>query len=239
MININTFKEFVYNVGNKSGRGTITPSQFNSFVNQAIIGYYNKNMEVLMNGLPVSKVDIDQRHIDRFADIKTEVSLLSTLGEVLVPDGTTYDLKGNLAPKMWHFGYMTFNYSSRTSGLTIWKERPIETVKDNEWGKRVSSTIVVPSLKRPIVRRIGNKFTLRPKAITNINLVYLRYPNEAKWEYNTINNRPVYDQSSSVNIEAPQDAFNEIAMLVLEFMGIRLRERDLVEYANINENKNI
>lgn len=233
MININDFKEFVYNVANKSGRGTVSPSQFNTFVNRAVMGYYNKNIEVTSNGLPFSKNEINQLSIDRFADIKTEVSLLSNLGEVLVPNGVSYDLKGNIAPKMWHYGYMTFNYSHKKNGLTIWEERPIETIKDNEWGKRVSSTIVAPTLKRPIVRRLGGVFMVRPKAITNINLTYLRYPNEAKWEYTVVNNRPVYDSVNSIDIEAPYDAFNEIAMLTLEFMGIRLRERELVEMANL------
>lgn len=239
MININQLKDFIYFVANKSGRGTITPTQFNSFVNRAVMGFYNKNMEQTINGLPFSKNEIDQRNIDRFADIKVEVPLLSSLGEVLVPNGATYDLRGNIAPKLWHYGYMTFNYASKRNNITEWQERPIEIVKDNEWGKRVSSTIVPPSIKRPIARRLGDVFVVRPKAITSVNLTYLRYPNEAKWEYNVVNNRPVYDSTNSIDVEVPYSAFNDVSMLVLEFMGIRLRERELVEMANLNEGKNI
>ena len=45
--------------------------------------------------------------------------------------------------------------------------------------------------------------------------------------------------STSTNIEAGEDAFNEIAMITLGLLGINLREQDLVQYATLNENKGI
>lgn len=240
MININDFKIFLFNVANKNGRGTITPSQFNSFAEQGLMAWYNQKIGMKdSNGVPISMVDINQLNIEDLNDIREERRLLSHLGTVLIPDGTTYDLNGDLAPAYWTFGSLTFDYHQNKNGEKSITERPIEIVKDNEWGKRTSSTIVAPNMKRPIAKFLSGKLSVRPKALTSVNLTYLRYPKVPVWNYTIVNGRPVYDSASSVDMEAPKEAFNNIAMLCLGFMGINLREQDLVQYANLNENKGI
>ena len=241
MINIDDFKTFFYNVANKSGRGTLSPAQFNSFVKQGLMAYYNKKMEATNGGIAISTVEVSQKNIEDLNTIKEERKLLSNLGSVLIPDGTTYDLSGNISPEMWHFGYLTFDYyrKNNKTGQTTWTEKTIEVVKDNEWGKRTGSPIVAPSMQRPIASFSGKILKVRPKIITNVNLVYYRYPETPKWGYTLQNNRPLYDSVSSTDIEAPKEAFNEIAMLTLNFLGIKLREQDLVQYAGLNEGKGI
>lgn len=241
MINIDKFKTFFYTVANKNGRGTLTPSQFNSLVSQGVMAWYNKKMGARDgNGLNVSITERNQQGIEDLNEIKEERPLLSTLGEVLIPNGTTYDLNGEIAPTYWTFANLGYKYFCiDKDGNKSVVDRPIEIVKDNEWLKRTSSTIIAPDMKRPIARFVGVKLQVRPKVITNVNLTYYRYPNTPKWGYTLINNRPVYDSSTSTNIEAGEDAFNEIAMITLGLLGINLREQDLVQYATLNENKGI
>ena len=241
MINIDKFKTFFYTVANKNGRGTLTPAQFNSLVAQGVMAWYNKKVGARdANGMSLSITERNQLNLEDLNDIKEERPLLSTLGEVLIPDGTTYDLNGEIAPSYWTFSTLGYKYfSTDKDGNKSVTDRPIEIVKDNEWFTRTSSSIVAPDMKRPIARFVGTKLQVRPKVITNVNLTYYRYPNTPKWGYTLINARPVYDSVSSIDIEAGEDAFNEIAMITLGFLGINLREQDLVQYATLNENKGI
>lgn len=236
MINIDKFRTFFMNVANKSGRGTITPAQFNSFVEQGVQSFYNKRVGVRdSNGLPMSLKDINQMNMENLDDLKLSIPLLSTLGDVLIPNGTTYDLNGLIAPKYWTFGSLGFNYHYAKDNSV--EERPIEIVKENDWLKRTSSTITAPTLKYPIARFLGGKIQVRPKSLSKVHLTYYRYPNTPKWAYIIVNSRPQYDSVNSVDIEANEDAFNEIAMLCLGYLGINLREQDLFQYANATENK--
>lgn len=237
MINIDDFKTFFYTVANKNGRGTVTPSQFNSIVSQGLMAYYNKKMEAINGITPFSKVEYNQRGIEDLSEIKEERNVLLNLGDILIPDGTTYDLDGNQIPEMWHFGSLSYNYYSSNSNIPT--DRPIEIVKDNEWSKRTSSTIVSPTMKRPIAKILSDRIKVRPRSITNVVLTYYRFPYTPKWGYIIANNRPVYDSSISVDIDASKDAFNEIAMICLGLLGINLREQDLVQYAANNEMKGI
>jgi len=59
------------------------------------------------------------------------------------------------------------------------------------------------------------------------------------WGYTLVNGRPVYDASLSTNIDAPEEAFNAIAMGTLSFIGINLREEELQNYAVSNKQQGI
>lgn len=240
MININDFKIFIDTIANKSGRGTITPSQFNSIVKQSVMAWYNTRMEKIdSNGVPMVMSGYNQKYIEDFMEIKETVELLSTLGEVLIPDGTTYDLQGNLAPEFWAFESLGFRYFRTHNGNKIVEERPIEIAKENEWYKKTSSLISPPTMKYPIAKFTKDKIILRPKSLTGVILTYVRYPNTPKWSYSIVNSRPLYDSASSTDIEAPKEAFNQIAMIALGFIGIHLREQDLFQMSNINEQKGL
>lgn len=241
MINIDRFKTFFYNVANKNGRGTVTPAQFNSFVEQGVMAWYNQKMGIRDgNGVSIPITQNNQQGIDYLEDIKEQRPLLSTLGVITLPTGSTYDLNGNIAPKYWTFASLSYSYfyTDKNGDKTV-TERPIEIVKDNEWAKRTSSVIAPPDLKRPIAKFVGTKIIIKPKVITNVDLSYYRYPNTPKWGYSIVNSRPVYESSTSVDIDAGDEAFNQIAMLCLGFLGINLREQDLVQYGTLNENKGI
>src|SRR3972149_9378661 len=109
MINIDKFKTFFYTVANKNGRGTLTPTQFNSLVSQGVMAWYNKKTGARDgNGLSLSAIEVNQQGIEDLNEIKEERQLLSTMGEVSIPDGTTYDLNGQLAPSYWTFGALSY-----------------------------------------------------------------------------------------------------------------------------------
>jgi hypothetical protein len=65
-----------------------------------------------------------------------------------------------------------------------------------------------------------------------ITMTYLRTPNIPVWGYVLdANGRPQYDPSTSVDIESPDETHNDIAIRVLRYLGISIREMQLSQYA--------
>jgi hypothetical protein len=241
MINIDKFKTFVYLVANKSGRGTLTPAQFNSATDRGVIAWHNNqisNQKEYQPGQPVPRtsLDLDQAALDRLRHLKETRTIPTPGGEMPIPDGVNTDVNNDVMPEYWTLSRLSHKYQSNRNIVT----QPIEIIKDNEWAMYLGSSIVSPTKKRAIANIQSDKFLIEPSSLVNlVTLSYIRIPNTPVWGYNVVNGRPVYDSSKSTNIDAPEQAFNEIAMIVLEFIGIRIREQELVQAAAGLENKGV
>jgi len=241
MIDIDKFHTFFYLIANKNGIGTVTPSQFNSIVERALFAWTNKQISNQKeyqpgNPMPRTSLDLDQASIDRLKHLKETHTVSCLGGEMPIPNGVTKDINGVIMPEYWTLSRLTHKYQSNGKIVT----QPISIVKDNEWAINLSSSIVAPTKKRAIANIQSDNFLIEPSSLINlVTLVYLRVPNTPVWGYNLTNNRPVYDSSKSQSIDAPKQAFNEIAMIALELIGIVIREPELVQAASGLENTGV
>jgi hypothetical protein len=239
MINIDKFKTFVYAVANKNGRGTITPEKFNSITERALYAWTNNQVSnhkqyQVDNPTPVTSMDLDTVSMSRLRHLKTSHDIRVINNQASLPDGVNTDVNSVVMAKMWIPSRIMHKYAK--NGALV--ERSIDLVKDMEWGLRTGSSIVGPTKKNAIANMQSDHLVIEPKnLITIINFTYIRNPNAPVWAYTTTNNRPVYDANSSVDIDAPESAFNEIALIALEFMGIQKRDMELVQNAVGMENK--
>jgi hypothetical protein len=241
MINIDRFKTFVYLIANKNGRGTLTPSQFNSATERALFAWTNNqvsNQKQYAPGRPVSQtsMQLDQASIDRLRHLKEVRDIRVINGEMPIPNGVNTDVNSEVMPDYWSHSRLSHRYQSNGKIVT----RPISVVNDNEWALSLGSEIVAPTKKRAIANYQSEIALIEPSNLINlVTLSYIRNPNTPVWAYTIVNNRPVYDSSNSVDLDAPESAFNEIAMIMLEFIGIRIREPELVQAAAGLENKGV
>jgi len=241
MINIDKFKTFVFTVANKSGRGTLSPAQFNSITKQALFAWTNNqlsNQKQYQLGQPISQtsLDIDQASIDRLRHLKETRDIRVINGEVEIPDGIKTDVRGSVMPSYWTHSRLSHKYQSHGNIVT----HPIEVVNDNQWAIRLGSNIVVPTKKRAIGNYQSDKILIEPSNLINlVTLSYIRNPNTPIWAYDVTNNRPAYNAANSTDLDAPEQAFNEIAMIALELIGIKIREQELVQAATGLENKGV
>ena len=119
-------------------------------------------------------------------------------------------------------------------------EKEVQLLRDDEIATYLDSTIVYPSVSYPKCSLFGSYLQIWPKkGLQQVTLTYLRQPNEVLWAFTTQNGRPVYDAANSVDIDAPDKAFNRIAMNVLSFLGISIREDQLFQYAELNKSKGV
>jgi hypothetical protein len=241
MINIDKFKTFIDAISNKNGRGTTTPAQYNSIVERALFAWTNSqvsNDKQYSPGQPISQtsMDLDSLSEARLRHLKKSVNIMVSNGIANLPNGVSTDLNGDIMPEMWIISRLSHKYSS--NGTLIQKK--IERIKDMYWDDRLSSDIVFPTKKRAIANMQSDSLMIEPKALINlVTLTYIRNPNTPKWAYDITNARPVYNEADSENIDAPKSAFNDIAMLALGFMGVKIRDADLVQAANSFEKQGV
>lgn len=241
MINIDKFKNFFYLVANKSGRGTVTPSQFNDITERSVVAWTNNQISNQKqyqpgNPMPTTSLDLDQASIDRLRHLKEIRTIAVSNGEMPIPNGVNTDINGDIMPSYWTHSRLSHKYQSNGKIVT----QPIQIIKDNEWATVLSSNIVAPTKKRAVANITSDKVLIEPANLINlVTLSYVRVPRIPKWAYTLTNNRPVYDSANSVDIDAPEQAFNEIIMIGLELLGVRIREQELFQYASSLENKGI
>ena len=236
MININDFKEFVYFVMNKEGKGSVSPNEFNIATYSALRTYtmqkygndaeYQPLMPIPKRSWQITyKITHDLKHL-------LEKRLFSVVdGNMKLPDGKSYDLDGDLAPEYLHISSINYNYVVKNEPLTIMKV-PVQILTDAEFSTIESSMVRIATQRFPKASFGSNYISVLPKEIQSIYLTYLRQPIEPLWSYSLVDNRPVYDPANSVDLDAPTEAFNDIAMLTLNLMGINLRDGDLTQYSN-------
>jgi len=240
-INIDKFKNFVYLVANKNGRGTLTPAQFNAAAKSGLFTWTNSqlsNWRQYSPGRPTpqTSLDLDLVSQAKLRHLKESREIPVINGMVSIPDGVALDVNGLVMPDMWMTSKISHKYSK---GSTLIR-RGIKLVKDMEWDEMMDSSIMPPSKKRAIANMQSNFLQVEPKGLLNlVNLTYVRNPTSPEWKYTVVNGRPVYDDLNSIDMDAPESAMNEIAMITLEIIGIKIRDGELLQAATTMETKGV
>ena len=101
-----------------------------------------------------------------------------------------------------------------------------------------SSLLTAPSLMYPSYTYTNvTNITMYPNTIKGygaVNATYFRYPKDPKWTYITLaNGEPVFDQSQIdyQDFELPLEEEYKLAIKILQYCGITIREGEVVQYA--------
>tara|TARA_R100000008_G_scaffold26150_1_gene14217 strand:- start:969 stop:1718 length:750 start_codon:yes stop_codon:yes gene_type:complete len=241
MINVNDLYRFVQFIANKEQSGFITPEEFNLVADRAQMQFFMErynNPAEYQPGRPVPRVAYQQTQ--KVSDDLREFITRITLN---VPATGLTPYPGNYV----HFSSATNPYAEttvtddancegcKTEGTTtsnvVAKMAAVRPIDDNELQKIFSSNIVYPDAAHPILVFYDNGMQFYPIDIGLIQLTYLRRPVAPIWGFTLVNGRPVYAPANSVDLEWPEQVFNEIAIRMLAFIGINLREADLAQYS--------
>jgi hypothetical protein len=114
---------------------------------------------------------------------------------------------------------------------------PVTVVSDNERWAYLQSSLRRPTKEYPICTFLGNDvIQFYPADMRSAKLTYIRYPITAKWAYILDpDGYPLYDPANSINIEFPEICADEMAVTLLNRVGISIREMGLSEWANFNK----
>lgn len=204
----------------KDQRGFITPSEFNLMARQAELELYNERLQVVMEGSQAKK--IAGYYKKALTPAVAEQDILPFLYETDVPLTSG---EGAIVSD-----YVCQLYVDNTA---------VDIVTAKNVGQIQRSSLAKPSGDYPVALLSSNngsvKVSVFPNTIDSVSCYYYVYNNKPTWNYVTIAGKPVYDSSNSRAFLISSRCHGELVIKILGYLGVSIREADLVNYAQAKE----
>ena len=236
-MDIGTFYDFVNFCLNKYQSGSYSPAEFNT----ALAATYLDLLKIKL-GLPedfqlptkngINSVSRQQWQnsqtiTDDISNFLETVTLTRTGRWFTYPSdyvrfsGAEYDL------------IITSNISGVQPSVTA---QNITAVTDAEKKFQIPNAIIPPTDQYPILAFEANGLNVLPLDIKTFRLTYLREPIKPVFGY-TINaqNDVIYDPNTSVQLEYRPILHNDYAMLLMKYIGLNIRDADVVNFAETRQ----
>jgi len=235
---INEVRNTVMAILNKDNNGYVTPEEFNLFAKQAQLELFEEYFYDYKNALNLQNKRLSN---SGYADIPKQLAEVIDLftkkatGLTYVGGTTSFTL-----PTDWYTLNVVY-YNTTTE---------VERVNQNKINQLVMSNITAPtttypayyltgaSNSSPTPTSPGNSIIVYPSTITNnIDVLYVRYPSDPKWTYNTVSGSPVFNQSAAdyQDFELPLSDQDTLVFKILEYAGVNIREAAVTAFASQEE----
>jgi hypothetical protein len=213
---VDQIKQFFDYLGNKVQSGAIQISQFNLAMQRANMQLFDKVYD---------EFERTQKITD---DIQPFLTPLKTL---IASDGTfTYP------SDYLHISSIRAYYVDKNNvGIPV----PIREIKNSEWGDVQQSEVAPPTLRFPAMTQYDTYMEFLPRKSFFIQFDYIREPTPPVWAYTIVNGRAVYDAANSVQLQFNDTNHNDIVMMMASFLGMNIRENDLIQYSEMKEKSGV
>ena len=260
MINVDRIKRFVELISNKNQNGQFTVDRFNLALQQAEQELFNEYYGLpnrSLNGRTQNDMFWESNEKTKNTlrpFIKKTSLIINSNGEATVPldfvhasSMRTKYIKESIDTNENNLCNTSviscdndsdcYKYFNEISTIHIArndfdKEVEVEQVRDMELGQRLSSSIISPSRSYPIYISYDSYFQFYPSGVGIATLTYLRKPRKSIWNFTSVNNRPIYDSSTSIDSEFGEECLNEIVMRICNYLGINLSNTLLMQYSD-------
>ncbi len=228
IVSVNEVYEFVQYIADKEQSGnTMSPEEFNLNLRRAADDYfrwlYGLPHKYAPNfPLPAPAYELTQKVKDDLRILKVNTELpVSGSGTMVIPDD--YVAVTSIA-------YKLFENGDDCDDGTV-EMRPVEIIDDDKWYGRISSAIKKPTKRYPVCNFRKDHVQFEPKNLSKVQFEYLRCITPPFWGYSIVDDVAIYDPGGSVDLEYPKIVTNDIVRLVLSYVGINLRDGDLLGYS--------
>lgn len=103
---------------------------------------------------------------------------------------------------------------------------PIDIVRDGDWDTRIWDELTKPTLDNPIARLNSSYWEFRPRTMGAVDCTYLRKPVTAVLGYSVDDNfNIVYNESTSVQPDWPEQMYNEFAVILYAWMAVNVESQ--------------
>ena len=221
---------------NKEQRGFITPSEFNLLAKQAELELYNKRLAIVMEKSQPKKAAGFYNESLSPTLAKQNLSHFLSIASI----SFTNDTKPYLgSASLIKADYIESIFINNDEEHSISTNIPVEIVDNVNINQILRSSLVKPSIEYPIAllseSGVNKKISIFPETIKDCVLYYYLNDNTPKWGYVTISGKPVYDHSSSTQFKLSQRCHGELVTKILEYLGVSIREAEVVQYAQNKE----
>ncbi len=200
---------------NKNQQGYLSPSQFNTVINQgqrSYASYLLGSFQTYAPGRPISKVELGDNTVVR---------------QRLSPIIYGYNLSVNTD------GYSPYpgDYAQADAMWSFYGFSRIRSVQqDSLWS--YYNSVIDPVASHPIYLIQDTGFQFYPQSLGAAKLSYVRNPPEMVWGFTTnINGRPVYSAAHSTQPVWDDLAMFEVITRALAMVGVNLQSNVVAQYA--------
>lgn len=235
-MNIGEFYQFVNFCLNTYQQGAYTPDEFNI----ALAGTYLDILKVKL-GLPEDFQQTSKYGADKGAMSRQQASNSQTISDDISNFLETVPLTRVGRFTLYPDDYVRFSGAEydfiTTSNIPFAQPtveiRYIKPVTDSEKKFRQSNSIIFPSFEYPILAFEADGLNVLPKEIQKFRLTYYRLPVQPKFGYtiDPVTNDVIYDPNTSVQLEYKPILHNDYAVLLMKYIGLNIRDADIVNFA--------
>jgi len=216
-MNIDDIYQLVQTFSNKEQRGFVTSGDFNLLAKKAQMEIIKERLDIIRSGVQL-KVAGANRYDVTPTRAKQDLSYILTKATLVYANNLFTIPTDNL--HLVELMYQGIN--------------PIDVVDDHSINYLLRSTIASPSTDNPVALMYGGNIEVFPTAITSgVTAKYYKEPAAPIWAYVSINttNNPIYDDSNSTQFVLPATCHNELIIKILGYVGVNLRDVDIVSYS--------
>lgn len=219
MISVNDIYQPVVSLAQKAQHGTVRVADFNRYATMASQDLFNERLGSdrdfykLGKGMAKTSAGMDKQ-VDQ------------SLRVFYVPDASVA-VTGGLA---------TIPADMEFIDKIVYAGTPIKWVPNNKFEPYQKSTIDVPTVDYPIYTDLNTQIKVSPSSMTPVLFSYYKTPANIVWNYTLVSGRPVFNPTGSTNFEWISTEKNQLIMRILGYIGITIRESELVQYSNSEEN---
>lgn len=215
---------------NKDFNGNIlTPKRFNQAIKAVNLSLFQKKLgsktSQLSGVLPPDYGEIDSANANDLRNFKAQVLNAPVTGGILTyPED--YARQDTLSYRR--------NVTIDTVVTPILKR--ISILRQSQAEELRASYLKRPSEENPIATLGALGFMIYPETISLVDLYYWRWPRTPVFEY-VQKTGYIEEASTSVEYEWPETVHLVLVSMTLEYFGINLRGKDILEYAQLKERK--
>jgi hypothetical protein len=221
---INSVRATVLNIINKDNNGFITPEEFNSFAKQAQLELFQQYFYDFqkakisdMKGMETSGYSDITKQIDQTIDF------FSSNEDLVYNAGTSqFDLPVN---------FFLLN-------VLYYNGKEVAHVDQGKLYYLLNSNLTAPTTTYPAYVMQGSQVAVYPDTIVDdINIYYVRYPQDPKWTYTVVDGSPLFNQSANdyQDFELAISDFPKLVVKICQYAGVSIREMDVTSAARAEE----
>ena len=216
----------VQTIINKENNGYISPTEFNILCNQVQMEIFreyfeNENRDKVkenrgLTNKGYSNLDFNERQrITQFAAVENITADLDT-SKLFLPE----DL-----------------YFIEDDGVSTKQGKVVEEVERSKIQYLTNSKGF--DKKYPIYERYSNYIFVYPADISEVTVRYVRTPKMPKWTYMMVQNKEMFDASngSYQDFELHDSEFSNIVIRLMSYFSINIREKEIIEIAELLKEK--
>lgn len=215
---IDRIYQLVQYICNKEQRGDLPPAKFNLLVWMAQLEFITKrvgNLNIINErGVPQIGYESTWRIHEDLRPMVYGPEIIP-----IAPSGNFYYPYGYIWPDAVHKTDFT----------------PIKRITADQYPHIKRSRIIPPTESYPIAIFRHPYGFIDPYSIGSFAMSYLKTPPVPVWGYGMINNRPVFDANTSVDVQVPPTCIQELTMMILQHVGINLDAAAISQYALTKE----